>query len=891
MGLTKVWSKRLRSLVRKRAADRELDHEIAFHLEMETEKYLREGLSPAEARRRAALAFGGVERHKEDARDERWLPWTHGLSLDFTLGFRMLLKYPGLTLVGGLAIAFAVWVGAGAFEVITQVVRPNIPLEDGSRIVGIRNWDTERNQAGQPSLRDFTAWRERLESVGELGAFRVVERNLSLRDPGGNPTAVAEMSASGFRVARVPARLGRTLMEEDEQPGATPVVVIGHSLWQRRFAGDPRIVGQQVRLGNTFHTVVGVMPEGFAFPIAHEVWVPLRLNVLDFERGQGPAVRVFGRLASGATLGEAQAELATLGRRAAVDFRATHEHIRPQVVPYAKSILDISGPESFGLMSVNLFLMALLVLVCGNVALLMFARAASRESEILVRTALGASRGRIIAQLFVEALVLAGVAATVGLAATGFGLRWMLGALATEVPYVPFWISDRVSATTVLYVAVLAVVGALVAGVLPALKVTRALGTKLRQEGAGGGGFRFGGVWTAVIVAQVAVTVAFPAAALFVQRESARTRAVDVGFASAQYLSARLDMDRPAGPATDAQAQATAEELTRRLEGDPAVLGVTFADRLPRMEHPHRRIDIDAGGAAPVDPAYGYRRVSSVSVALNYFDVLGVPILQGRGFRSGDLAPNAHVVIVNQSFVERVLGGRNPIGRHVRYLYLQEWQEPRPTDDQPWYEIIGVVRDLGLAVSPDPKVAGFYHPVGPGGISPVHVAVHVSGDPAAFAPRLRALAGAADPTLRINELVPLDDVNQRTIVEFSFWLVVLVSAVALLLSLAGIYAIMAFTVARRTREIGIRVALGADARRLVPAIFRRPLVQVGLGILLGGVFVATAPMVLQMEQLSAKGTALVGVYAVFMMAVCMLACIVPTRRALRVQPTEALRAG
>ncbi|HEX5871224.1 MAG TPA: ABC transporter permease, partial [Longimicrobium sp.] len=607
---------RLRTLFRGAAEDR-MEEELRFHLEMETEKNLRAGMSEAEARRRALLAFGGVEGHKERIRDGWTFAWASGLSLDLKLGFRMLRKYPGLTLVGGLAMAFAIWVGAGTFEFLSQVTRPSLPLPGGDRIVGLRQWDTEASGATAPRLSDVATWRTGLRTVRDVGAFRTVSRNLIAPGLPIRPAALAEMSASGFRVAGVAPQLGRTLLDADELPGAPAVVVVGHDLWQGRFGGDPGVVGRQVRLGNTVHTIVGVMPKDFAFPIAHELWTPLRRSELDAVPGAGDGVGAFGRLAPGATLAEARAELATLARRAAADHPETHRHLRAQVVPYANTILDLSGAEAAGLMSVNLFLVMLLVLVCGNVALLTFARAVSREGELAVRSALGASRGRIIAQLFAEALVLVGVAAVAGLAATNFGLRWMLGAAATTsfgtgLPGFPFWIRDHISPATIVYAGLLTVVGALVAGVLPALKVTRALGPRLRQASAGGGGYRFGGLWTAVIVAQVAVTVVFPAVAVLTQREGARGQSRDVGFPTEEYLSVRLAMDpADAAPATAAdtakaghrtRVAATAAELERRLEADPAVLGVTFAERMPRMAHPYGEIELDEGGAEPIDP-------------------------------------------------------------------------------------------------------------------------------------------------------------------------------------------------------------------------------------------------------------------------------------------------
>ncbi len=921
---------RLRSLWRgiRRRPDVEADmaEEFRLHIELRTQDLMRDGLSPDAAKRQATLEFGSTEQHKHAARGSRGLRRVDDLRvswLDFKLGFRMLARYPGLTLIGGLAMAFAIWIGAGTFELATQIVRPTIPLPDGNRIVAIRNWDLAANRIEPQIGHDFMAWRSELRTIRDLGVYRALERNLIVGQGRGEPVEVAEISASAFRLVRVPPLIGRGLVDADERPGAPAVVVIGHDVWQRRFAGDVDVIGHTVRLGSSPVTIVGVMPEQFEFPVAQSFWVPIRLNVDEFGRREGPTFRAFGRLAPGVSMAEAQAEITALGALASRDFKNTHEHLRPQIHPYARSVVDVTGWRMVGVMSVNLPVAMLLMLICGNVALLMFARTATRESEIVVRTALGAGRARIIMQLFAEALVLGGLAAVVGLAAAGFGLRWVMGVVEAEFlngARLPFWFQDRLSPTTLAYAAALTVLSAVIAGVVPALKVTRAVGTRLKQTTAGAGGLRFGGVWTAVIVAQVAVTVAFPAVAFLVRRDAVQLERVDVGFPAREFLSVRLEMDRdpPPGAPLDSSIAAfrsrfrtTYQELQRRIAAEPGVGSVAFANLLPLMYHPHRIVEVDEGGAAAIDPRWpsGYR-ISAASVTPEFFDAVDAPILSGRGFRASDHAidsgdpgsPTSRggAVIVNQSFVRLVMGGRNPIGRRVRYVELEEWDGPAPDEAKrlPWYEIVGVVRDVGMAVGADvgqgdggdPKVAGMYHVVAPGGVYPAHMAVHVSGDPAAFGPRLRAIATDVDPTLRLYKVVPLSEVTESELEFLDFWfrLVLGVAVIALTLSLAGIYAVMSFTVARRTREIGVRVALGASARRVAMAIFRKPLTQVALGIVAGSAVVAVLVRGV-VGELSAKEIGIVVGYAVLMMAVCMLACIVPTRRALRVQPTEALR--
>jgi putative ABC transport system permease protein len=894
---------RLLTFFRADRAEAELAREIHSHLQLLEDKFLAEGMSPDEARSAARRAFGGVEQVKEHQRDTRSFRWLDGCWLDIKLGARLLVKYPGLTLVGGLAIAFGIAVGACVFELVTQVFHPTLPLEEGDRIVGIRNWDAAAASVEGQALHDFAVWKEGLESVEDLGAFRTLERNLVLGSERAEPVAVAEISASAFRVARIRPLLGRPLFEADEQAGAPAVVVIGYDVWRKRFGGDPKVVGRTVRLGSAQSTVVGVMPEGFAFPVAHSFWIPFRLKPLEYERRQGPGIQVFGRLAPGVTLDQAQAELAALGSRAAAAFPDTHKHLRPEVLPYAESVFPIrmDGTLRVAMYSINLFFVMFLALICANVATLVFARTATRESEIVVRNALGASRGRIVMQLFAEALVLGGVAALAGLAAAGFGLKKGIVLLENGLldPVrgggLPFWMNAELSPKTLVYAGVLTVFGAVISGALPALKVTRGMQARLRQAAVGGSGLRFGRVWTGLIVLQVAVTVAFPAAAWFVRRDAVQIQSLDVGFQEREYLSVRLEMDREASQAEfRARFRTTNQELERRLMAEPGVDGVTFANLLPRMDHPQRRIEMDEGMVAPPQSALAHS-VSSALVDVDFFDVLGAPVLSGRGFHSGDLVAGQGVVIVNQSFVRQVLGGGNPVGRRVRYLDPEDPDAVRSPEEKPgpWYEIVGVVKDLGMTDGSFPgEGAGIYHPIALDGAYPVHMAVHVGPGPESFAPRLRGIATAVDPTLRLYELQPLDEMASVELKTIGFWfrVVVLASAVALLLSLAGIYSIMSFTVSRRTREIGIRSALGADPQCIVAAIFSRAFAQFGLGVAAGGGLVLALIHMASGGWLSARGTGLFVAYMFLMMGVCTLACIVPTRRALRVQPTEAMRA-
>jgi putative ABC transport system permease protein len=882
---------RLRSLwrgVRLRSqVEAEMNEEFRLHVELHAQELKRAGLSASEALRRARAEFGSPARYMEEGRVSRGLHRIDALRfswLDFKLGFRMLSRYPGLTVVGGLAMAFAIWIGAASFELITQYVNPKLPLPDSERLVGVQLWHTVRQEPNARALHDFVEWRQQLVSIDELSAFRKFERNLIVGDGAGELVHGAEVTASAFGVARVRPVLGRVLLESDEHPSAAPVVVIGYDVWQKRLDGVLDVVGRTIRLSNVHHTVVGVMPRKFGFPEYEEVWTPMRLNVLQFERGKSPGIGVFGRLAPGVTIEEAQAELSRLGARAALDWPETHQHLRPRVLSYARSILPIPSDELVGLRFVHIFVLMLVALVCSNVALLIFARAATREDEIIVRNALGASRGRIIAQLFAEALVLGSVGAVVGLAAARYGLRWAIFVLEGNLGRLPFWFGPTLSERTLLYTLGLTLLAAAIAGVVPALRVTRGIGDRLRQATAGGGGLKFSGIWTVVIVAQVAVTVAFPAAGFYMRRMAAPIMTSDVGFSAEHFLSARLGFD-----GDTAHYRRVTQELKRRLTAEPAVAGVAYTNQLPRTPHMDRRVELLDVAGLPRDSALA-AVVNLASVDGDYFNVLEAGILAGRGFHPSDISSDHRVIIVNQSFVDHVMQGRSPLGQRVRLTDSPEAEAAGA--GSPSYEIVGVVKDLGMNYIGQTEgyaAAGVYLPL-PSHATWLSLVVRVKGAPAEFAQQLHVVATEIDPSLRLYNVKAMDQMQAGLIRMVGVYLSIalLVSSIALLLSFAGIYAVMAFAVSRRTREIGVRVALGADARRIMFAVFRRPLLQVGVGVVIGGLLVTQISRGFT-GGLTVTDVAGVGAYAVLMMGVCMLACVVPVRRALSIQPTDALR--
>jgi predicted permease len=811
--------------------------------------------------------------------------------LDVRLGGRMLVKHPALTVIGTIAVAFAIAVGTVGFEIARQVLRPTIPLPDGNAIVALQNWNVADNASVRASRRDYALWRAGLSTITDLSAVEVEERNIAVGVGVGQPETVANVTASTFALTRVPALLGRTLLEADERGDASEVVVVGYEFWKNKLDGAADAIGRVIRISDTPVTIVGVMPRGYGFPQANGVWRPLHLERIP---EASPSLSyVFGRLAPGRSRDETRAQVAAIGARAAMLFPETRKNVRLQVLslPDAVGFWDEHVPLL--LASMNVFLVLLAALLCGNVAMLLFARAVSRERELLVRAALGASRRRLIMQLFAEALLLCAVGAAVGLIVARFVLAATWAMIEAKAGALPFWLDTSVSATTMLYAIGLTLFAAAIAGFVPAFKVTSGdADRRLRAASSGGGGLQFGGVWTVVIVAQIALTTVLPVPLLGVGRDFVDMRNKPAGFAAESFLTATLAVDRLDGVAASgdtvpalraARLEARYRALADRLRQEPGVLDVTYADQMPLMRL--QWYAIEAEGSPPNEgndhciPNYC---AGIVSVDPRFFDVVGAPVIRGRALTTADAAQKTRAVVVNEFFVNRVLHGRNPLGRRIHFARDHD----RSADS--WYQIVGVVPDLGLSDSEgDWGRAGVYQARLPRETPTLRVAIHVRGDPQRFATRLRELAQSIDPALRVIDPKPLPRLGESA---GAFWLELLVTltSVTLMLSLAGVYAVTAFAVAKRTREIGVRVALGAEPLHILTTVFKRPLVQIALGVGVGAILaVGLSNNDLSDVRLDDFGRS--AIFALSTIVCCALACIVPTRRALRIQPTEALK--
>jgi putative ABC transport system permease protein len=814
--------------------------------------------------------------------------------LDWKLGARLLLKYPALTIIGGLSLAGAIAIGAVGIEIADELLYKRLPFDQGDRVVRLETQDTAASRVEPRVIHDFSIWRRSLKTVVELGAARLSERNVLTGEGGVESLRVAEITASAFPLTRVPPLLGRPLQPADDMQGAEPVVVLGYDVWQRQFLQDPAIIGRVVTVGRTVRTVVGVMPSRFGFPRNQQLWVPLQVQ--DAPPREGPAVEVFGRLADGASWQDAASELDVVSARFAAGEPTTHAQLRTRVRAFAGR--TPGDPLRLEDLAVHAIVLLVLGAVCANVATLIFARTAMREPEILVRHALGASRARVVAQIVTEGLVLAVAAALLGLVVAQATIRYAW-ARASQITgdSLPFWVDLKLEPVTIAYALLLAVFAAALIGLLPAVKATG--GSVLRGlQGitSTGGTMKFGGIWSFIVGAQVACTLLFVPAAVGIYTTSVQNQPKWTAFPTERYLTFRLSMDTEAlagerGVLDEVQIGARRalayEAFASRLREEPGVTHVAHGDRLPTMSPEWVPVEIEQDGAPATRLQGNYEGgFAMATVGAGYHDAFGGKIVTGRGLQAADAgAPNGPVV-VNEAFM-RVLG-RNPVGLRIRML--QRRTEGGFGEPGPWHEVVGVVTDL-WTVPADWGVAAYIYRAGSAAeLDPVVVAVRVAGDAAPLAPRVAALARQVDAGLQLRDITTLQEkVAQQQTEDIGPVAVGSILLAALVFSAAGLYALMAVAVARRTREIGIRIALGATPRQVLRIVFARAGRQLGGGVIAGNsliLFLAWRAHSLTVDLLVSSV-----ITSAVMAAVGVLACAAPARRALRIQPADALRQG
>ena len=864
---------RLRALVRRGVMEVDLDDEIRLHIELETAANVRAGMEPSAARQEAHRRFGGVEQIKEDVRDERGVRPLEDFVADIRFAARSLRKAPGFTAAVVLTLALGIGANTAIFSVLRGVVLRPLDFPEPDRLVEV--CEEHESVAGFctnsfVNVRDLNA---RSRAFDRLGAGRGWP--FILRGPDGAESVRGGLADEQlFRVFGISPALGRGFLETDLGPDAAPVVMLSHAMWRVRFGADRDLVGQDITIDDRRSTVVGVLPPGTGIPglEAVEIWRPIPFDYSDPSNREWRGFRAVGRLRPGIPLEDGVADLQSLAAALGSEYPDTNagwglrgNSLHDSVVGGSRRALKVfMGAVGF-----------VLLIGCANVANLLMARSARREREFAVRRSLGAGVGRLARMLLAEGLLLATTGAAVGLLLAVWAVRTFVTLAPGGIPRVD---SVTVDGTAILFTVVVAAVATLLFGVLPAIRASRPnLVSSLRSGPERGGRMRLG-ARAGLVIAEVALGLVLLVGAGLMGRAFLEIAAWDPGF-ERERLVMFWALASDGRYETGHEVVASFEEISAELAALPSVGAIGMASAGPLFGG-RETISFRVPGSGG-DSGTGEAVARWYDMDPGYFRTMGIPLLEGRYFDAEDDSAGAPVAIVNRTLAERFLEGRAVGGRI-------ELEGRGPVD------VIGVVADVRPFrpdAVPEPEI---YWPIAQRTRFASHFVLRTQGDPAGFERTVRARVAAVAPDVSVNGFRTMDDLVGSGLVSPRFNLAVLgiFAIVALCLATIGIYGVISYNVSRRTHEIGLRKALGADQDRIVGQIVRQGFSPALAGIALGvvGALALTRLMAGMLYGVRATDpVTLVSVTLVFAL-IASIACWIPARRAAAVEPMDAMRA-
>jgi predicted permease len=714
----------------------------------------------------------------------------------------------------------------------------------------------------------------------QMGSFDIGAVNLSAEDARPERFSGGMMTVAAFEVLGVQPSLGRGFQAGDDLAGAPGVMLLGHDLWRDHYGSAADIVGRTIRANGAPRTVIGVMPEKFQFPIREDLWIPLTVDPLASQRGKGPTHVVIARLKPGVSIAEADAQAAAISAQLAHDYPETNRSIRAQVVPYVKTIL---GPEIYALLFTMLAAgIGVLLIACVNVSNLLVARAALRRREVAVRIALGAARLRVVRQHLTEVLVLATGGAGIGVVLSEFGMRWFTRALSNNPP--PFWMTFDLDNRVLLFVLALIVLASVFAGTLPALHASRvSAGAVLKDDSRSSTSATLGRFSSGLVVVELAVSCVLLIAAGLMIKSVVQLKNVQMPFTIDNILTARVDLPAAAYPNPAASIRFF-EQLLPGLRTVPGVAAATLSDGLPAAGNGSIPVQIE-GTSFAHDSDYPLAREGIVTEG--YFTTFETRVLGGREFTPADTATSQPVAIVNEVFAREHFPGVDPVGRRMKRI--------RPTQE-PWLTIVGVVPDLlmqGIGNN-NASPAGYYIPIAQSDVANgVRIAVRTQGsDPAALSSLVRGAVASLDRNLAIYQIDTMRTVIDRQTTFYTIFgtFFMAFGACPLFLAAAELYGVMSFAVTQRTREMGVRSALGAQGSQLVALVMRKRVWQLAVGMFLGLGFALLASGALQpvLYHVDPRDRMVFAAVVVTLGFASLVATILPARRVTKIDPVLAL---
>jgi len=802
---------------------------------------------------------------------------------DFRFGARMLFKHRALSFIAILTFGLGIGITTTVFSIVNGALFKGLPFKDADRIVGITAVNPSRNiTRGPVSVHDIAACRERQTVFDAVGAYGFEPINLSFGDGRPERFAAGRLTTGVLEMLGVPPLLGRTFLEGEDLPGADPVIILGFEVWRDRFASSPDVVGKTVRANGILRTIVGVMPQGFAFPAFEKLWTPLEINPLATQRGQGPVYGMVARLKQGIPIQTAAAQMGDIAAQLEQEFPETNKGLGAEVRLYNENFL---GDQLYALLYTMLGAgMGVLLIASVNVANLLLARISLRTREVAVRSALGAGRWRVITQLMTEVLLLAAAGGLLGFFLAQWAMQWFLRSISANPP--PFWITFELDYRVLLFIVGVTLAASLLAGWAPALQASRTNVTEtMKDESRGSTSLRSSRLAGALVIAEVAVSCGLLIAAGLMIKSIAQLQLVRLPFATENIFTGRINLPRLQYPEAEGR-RLFYRQLLPRLRQLPGVEAATLSDGLPASGNGMVPFEVE-GRSYEREQDFPSAREGIVTEG--YFETFQTPILQGRAFSDADVQGSTPVAVINESFARVFFPDDNPLGRRFR-------KGPRSAGFQ-WLTIIGIVPDMymqGMGNN-NQSPAGFYIPIPQTDVGNfVSIALRTRGAPLAIAPEVRAAVVSLDADLAIFDVMSMNGVIDRQTWFYSIFgtLFLAFGISALFLAAAGLYGVMSFTVTQRTREIGIRVALGARAGQLIMLVARRAAFQIAFGLLLGlglGVLLV-GPLGPLLFEVDPRDAVVYGSVLTTLALTGMLASYLPARRSTVIDPVKALTA-
>ena len=891
MSLLNTMVRPFRGLFRRRREDAETQDELRFHLEMETEKNLRAGMDPREARRQAHVRLGGVDAIREAVRDARGGRLLEDLVRDLGYALRGARRNPGFTLVAVLTLTLGIGATTAVFTVADNFLFRPPPFAHVDRLVGIRDvnpaqgWTVDDNVSTSPG--NFLDWRAQGRSFDHMIAWR--NWFYSVAGPVGGDTVPEQIrgvrvSPSFFTMLGVRAAIGRTFLPEEETPGRDRVVVLTDGLWQRRYGGDPGIVGETLLVDGEPFTVVGVLPRGFHFlQTDFEMWMPLAVDE-GFQVRDDHSVSVWARLAPGVSREAAQAELDAITRRLEVAYPDTNAGWGAVLVPIHPQRYDGIMLERALLVLLGAVACVLLI-ACANVANLLLVRAGARRRELAVRAAVGASRGRLVRQLLAESGLLAVLGGAGGLVLAGVGVRLMapllpvVGSFTHPSPQIDY----RVLAFTAAAVLLTTVLFAL----LPALRTSR---TDTLRVGACAGGWSTG---RALLVVELALSVVLLAGAALLVQSLWNLQRVEPGFRTDRLLTMQVWLPERKYP-SPAGVRTFTDDVLRRVEGLPGVRSASTVNTRPFLGWSLGLPQVEVPGYLPPETMEDGDMLTYRVASDRYFETLGAELAEGRAFSTADRADGAAVTVVNEAAAARYWPGAEPVGRQLRPRFQPGAAPWIPEGRTDWFTVVGVVRDFREHQIEEPVAPVIYLSQRQNPSRLLNLIVSTQGPATGVANAVQGEIRAVDGDLGVYDLKTMDAILSDVVAlpRLNALLVWLFAALALSLSAIGVHGVTSYLVARRTREFAIRIAVGAKPA----AVFRSVALETArvgaagvLAGLAGALLLARAMAGVLHDVAATDATVLAGASAA-VLAVALAACWRPARIAMRVDPMRVLRA-